>query len=196
MIKQEAPENKKPKEQLRAYSELAAQGHGLGPPGIAASTRTRQLLTFLKKNELRRCLPEGGSTLDSGELPCGRNNLHNCRSVLMRRPKGCSRLTTQSFCSPIFVSFSNWHGNKKKVSEKSSIVMPTSEKLPVLQVHFPESIAQLSSTNPLWSPHKLPCRDVHDDCACVQYELSKRELTKRKEPKNAYSILVIFTTHQ
>ena len=39
MIKQEAPEYKKPKEQLRACSELAAtkgKGHGLGPPGIAA----------------------------------------------------------------------------------------------------------------------------------------------------------------
>ena len=39
MIKQEAPEFKKTKEQLRAYSELAAtkgKGHGLGPPGIAA----------------------------------------------------------------------------------------------------------------------------------------------------------------
>ena len=37
MIKHEAPEYKKPKEQLRAYSELAAtegQGHGLGPPAI------------------------------------------------------------------------------------------------------------------------------------------------------------------
>ena len=38
MIKQEAPEYKKPKEQLRAHSELAAtkgKGHGLGPPGIS-----------------------------------------------------------------------------------------------------------------------------------------------------------------
>ena len=41
MIKQEALEYKKPKEPLRAYSELAAtkgKGHGLGPPGIAAFT--------------------------------------------------------------------------------------------------------------------------------------------------------------
>ena len=41
MIKQEAPECKKPKEQLRAYSEQAAskgKGHGIGPPGFAAFT--------------------------------------------------------------------------------------------------------------------------------------------------------------
>ena len=41
MIKQGAPEYKKPKDQLRAYSELAAtkcKGHGLDPPGIAAFT--------------------------------------------------------------------------------------------------------------------------------------------------------------
>ena len=47
MIKQEAPEYKKPKEQLRAYSELAAtkgKGHGLGPPGIAAFTLLLQAL--------------------------------------------------------------------------------------------------------------------------------------------------------
>ena len=46
MIKQEAPEYKKPKEQLRAFSELAAtkgKGHGLGPPGIAAFTGLLQL---------------------------------------------------------------------------------------------------------------------------------------------------------
>ena len=39
MTKQEVPESKKTKEQLRAYLELAAtkgKGHGLGPPGIAA----------------------------------------------------------------------------------------------------------------------------------------------------------------
>ena len=54
MIKQEAPEYKKPKEQLRAYSELAAtkgKGHGLGPPGIAAFTG------------LLQALPERGSTV-------------------------------------------------------------------------------------------------------------------------------------
>ena len=48
MIKQEAPEYKKPKEQLRAYSELAAtkgKGHGLGPPGIAAFTGLLQALS-------------------------------------------------------------------------------------------------------------------------------------------------------
>ena len=39
MIKQEAPEFKKPKEQLRAYSELAA------PPGIAAFTGLLQALS-------------------------------------------------------------------------------------------------------------------------------------------------------
>ena len=47
MIKQEAPEYKKPKEQLRAYSELAAtkgKGHGLGPSGIAAFTCLLQAL--------------------------------------------------------------------------------------------------------------------------------------------------------
>ena len=41
MIKQEAPEYKRSREQLRAYSEQAAakgKGHGLGPPGIAAFT--------------------------------------------------------------------------------------------------------------------------------------------------------------
>ena len=48
MIKQEAPECKKPKEQLRAYSELAAtkgKGHGLGPPGVAAFTGLLQALS-------------------------------------------------------------------------------------------------------------------------------------------------------
>ena len=48
MFKQEAPEYKKPKEQLRAYSELAAtkgKGHGLGPPGIAAFTGLLQALS-------------------------------------------------------------------------------------------------------------------------------------------------------
>ena len=48
MIKQEAPEYKKPKEQLRAYSELAAtkgKGHGLGPPGTAAFTGLLQALS-------------------------------------------------------------------------------------------------------------------------------------------------------
>ena len=48
MIKQEAPEFKKTKEQLRAYSELAAtkgKGHGLGPPGIAAFTGLLQALS-------------------------------------------------------------------------------------------------------------------------------------------------------
>ena len=48
MIKQEAPEYKKPKEQLRAYSELAAtkgKGHRLGPPGIAAFTGLLQALS-------------------------------------------------------------------------------------------------------------------------------------------------------
>ena len=48
MVKQEAPEYKKPKEQLRAYSELAAtkgKGHGLGPPGIAALTGLLQALS-------------------------------------------------------------------------------------------------------------------------------------------------------
>ena len=44
----EAPEYKKPKEQLRAYSELAAtkgKGHGLGPPGLAAFTGLLQALS-------------------------------------------------------------------------------------------------------------------------------------------------------
>ena len=39
MVKQESPEYKEPKEQLRAYSELAAtkgKGHGLDPSGIVA----------------------------------------------------------------------------------------------------------------------------------------------------------------
>ena len=48
MIKQEAPEYKKPKEQLRAYSELVAikgKGHGLGPPGIVAFTGLLQALS-------------------------------------------------------------------------------------------------------------------------------------------------------
>ena len=48
MIKQEAPEYKQPKEQLRAYSELAAtkgKGHGLGPPGMAAFTGLLQALS-------------------------------------------------------------------------------------------------------------------------------------------------------
>ena len=48
MIKQEAPEYKRPKEQLRAYSELAAtkgKGDGLGPPGIAAFTGLLQALS-------------------------------------------------------------------------------------------------------------------------------------------------------
>ena len=48
MIKQEEPEYKKPKEKLRAYSELAAtkgKGHGLGPPGIAAFTGLLQALS-------------------------------------------------------------------------------------------------------------------------------------------------------
>ena len=48
MVKQEAPEYKKPKEQLRAYSELAAtkgKGHSLGPPGIAAFTGLLQALS-------------------------------------------------------------------------------------------------------------------------------------------------------
>ena len=48
MIKQEASEYKKLKEQLRAYSELAAtkgKGHGLGPPGIAALTGLLQALS-------------------------------------------------------------------------------------------------------------------------------------------------------
>ena len=43
-----APEYKKPKEQLRAYSELAAtkgKGHGLGPRGIAAFTGLLQALS-------------------------------------------------------------------------------------------------------------------------------------------------------
>ena len=44
MIKQEAPEYKKPKEKLRAYSELAAT-KGLGPPGIAAFTGLLQALS-------------------------------------------------------------------------------------------------------------------------------------------------------
>ena len=48
MIKQEAPEYKKPKEQLRACSELAAtkgKGHCLGPPGMAAFTGLLQALS-------------------------------------------------------------------------------------------------------------------------------------------------------
>ena len=48
MIKQEAQEYKKPKEQMRAYSELAAtkgKGHGLGPPGIAAFAGLLQALS-------------------------------------------------------------------------------------------------------------------------------------------------------
>ena len=48
MIKLEAPEYKKPKEELRAYSKLAAtkgKGHGLGPPGIAAFTDLLQALS-------------------------------------------------------------------------------------------------------------------------------------------------------
>ena len=48
MIKQEAPEYKKSKEQLRACSELAAtkgKGHGLGPPGIEAFTGLLQALS-------------------------------------------------------------------------------------------------------------------------------------------------------
>ena len=48
MIKQEAPEYKKPKEQLCAISELAAtkgRGHGFGPPGIAAFTGLWQPLS-------------------------------------------------------------------------------------------------------------------------------------------------------
>ena len=47
MSKQEAPEYKKPKEHLRAYSELAAtkgKEHGLGPPGIVAFTGLLQAL--------------------------------------------------------------------------------------------------------------------------------------------------------
>ena len=48
MIKQDTPGYKKPKEQLRAYSELAAnkgKGHGLGSPGIAAFTGLLQALS-------------------------------------------------------------------------------------------------------------------------------------------------------
>ena len=48
MIKQEAPEYKKPKEQMRPYSELTAtkgKGHGRGPPGIAAFTGLLQVLS-------------------------------------------------------------------------------------------------------------------------------------------------------
>ena len=65
MIKQEAPEYKKPKEQLRAYSELAAtkgKGHGLGPPGIAAFTGLLQALS------------ERGSTVGAAS-PAGVANL-------------------------------------------------------------------------------------------------------------------------
>ena len=48
MVKQEAPEYKKPKEQLRSCSELAAtkgKGHGFGPAGIAAFTGLLQALS-------------------------------------------------------------------------------------------------------------------------------------------------------
>ena len=46
MTKQEAPEFEKPKEQLRAYSELAAtKGKGHGPPGTAAFTSLLQALS-------------------------------------------------------------------------------------------------------------------------------------------------------
>ena len=48
MIKQEAPEYKRPKEQLRAHSEQATsegKGHGLGPPGTAACTGLLQALS-------------------------------------------------------------------------------------------------------------------------------------------------------
>ena len=48
MIKQEAPEYKRPKEQLRAYSEQATakgKGRGLGPPGVAAFTALLQALS-------------------------------------------------------------------------------------------------------------------------------------------------------
>ena len=59
MIKHEAPEYKKPKEQLRAYWELAAtkgKRHGLGPPGIAAFTGLLQALS------------EGGSTVGAANV--------------------------------------------------------------------------------------------------------------------------------
>ena len=48
MIKQEAPEYKRPQEQLRAYSEQATskgKGHDLGPPGIAAFMGLLQALS-------------------------------------------------------------------------------------------------------------------------------------------------------
>ena len=54
MIKQEAPEYKRPKEQLRAHSEQATskgKGHGLGPSRIAAFTG---LLQALSKREAAR----------------------------------------------------------------------------------------------------------------------------------------------
>ena len=47
MIKQEAPEYKRPKEQLRAYSEHATakgKGHGIGPRQLAAFTGLLQAL--------------------------------------------------------------------------------------------------------------------------------------------------------
>ena len=56
----EAPEYKKPKGQLRAYSELAAtkaKGHGLGPPGRAAFTGLLQALS------------ERGSTVGAANAP-------------------------------------------------------------------------------------------------------------------------------
>ena len=48
MIMQEAPEFKRPKEQLRACSKQTTskgKGHGLGPPGIAAFTGLLQALS-------------------------------------------------------------------------------------------------------------------------------------------------------
>ena len=48
VIKQEATEYKRPKEQLRAYSDQATakgNGHGLGPPGVAAFTGLLQALS-------------------------------------------------------------------------------------------------------------------------------------------------------
>ena len=75
MIKQEAPEYKKPKEQLRACSELAAtkgKGHGLGPPGIAAFTGLLQALS------------ERGSTVVAANA-AGVANLKQTRGTIWNR---------------------------------------------------------------------------------------------------------------
>ena len=109
MIKKEAPECKRPKEQLRAYSEQATskgKGHGLGPPGIAALTGLLQALSQREAAQWERPTRQGWQTSTKRETIWIRRR-HSIWYLIASWPKFTTLLCAVSSSSSAWQSIEN-----------------------------------------------------------------------------------------